>query len=93
MQACHYPDRNVNNNREDNLCWGTPETNQRHRREHGTHMSGVKCPWTKITKARAKRMLVLWKSGEYRQKELMAIFEVSEATIKKVCQGRHWTSR
>ena len=42
-QARHFPDRDTNNNRLENLSWATPLANQRDRDVHGTHnRRGVK---------------------------------------------------
>ena len=35
MEACHYPDPCTNNNRLDNLMWGTRKENMSHRKLHG----------------------------------------------------------
>ncbi len=40
MEACHFPDRDVHNNRVDNLRWGTRSDNVQDMITHGTFRSG-----------------------------------------------------
>lgn len=42
MQCCHYPDRDPQNNRLENLMWGTVAENCSHKHEHGTSNIGKK---------------------------------------------------
>lgn len=46
MEVCHYPDRDVTDNRPDNLRYGTKRQNQIDSMEHGTHKETRKthCP-------------------------------------------------
>jgi len=58
MQTRHL-DGDKNNNRPDNLCWGTPEENQEDARRHGSHLSGEDNPMNvypdSVVKALRKR--------------------------------------
>ncbi len=44
MEACHFPDRNPENNRISNLRWDTKAANQADRIIHGTDCRGSKSP-------------------------------------------------
>lgn len=46
MEVRHWPDRDVTNNRPENLCYGTKRDNQLDSMKHGTHkeLRKTKCP-------------------------------------------------
>ncbi len=60
-ECCHFPDRDVKNNKLSNLFWGSRKENQSHRLIHGTDVRGEKNYAHKITKEQAitiKKMLL-----------------------------------
>jgi hypothetical protein len=60
-ECCHFPDRDVKNNKLSNLFWGSKKENQSHRLIHGTDVRGEKNYAHKITKEQAvtiKKMLL-----------------------------------
>ncbi len=98
MQARHFPDRDKANNRLANLSWGTQEENSTDKVIHGTSLIGRKRPDMqgekscqavlndeKVLQARA-----MWKSGNYLQRELAAIFGMSKSGIQKILNGGSW---
>lgn len=60
MQACHYPNRDGTDNRLTNLMWGTPETNQSHRKQQGTHNSGTLNRNAKLSREQVHEIRVLY---------------------------------
>lgn len=49
QEVCHFPDEDVDNNRPDNLRWGTRRENMMDRVFHGTSNRGERCGSVKMT--------------------------------------------
>lgn len=61
--ACHYPDRDLSNNRSDNLIWATHLENIRHKIEHGTERRGDGHPRAKHSERQLLQALRLRGQG------------------------------
>lgn len=80
---------NSHDNRIENLTAATPVENNRHKRDHGTHLFGSRSPAARLTEAnvraiqRAQQKLIPgW--------ILAAYFNVSQATISNILRRKVW---
>jgi hypothetical protein len=88
-QACHFPDRNLLNNRIDNLRWDTPKANQKDRIIHGTDARGEKNHQAKLSEEEVVRMRTMRNQGT-KIKDLAQRFKVSQSLVVHICTGRSW---
>lgn len=80
---------NSHDNRCDNLTAATPVENNRHKRDHGTHLFGSRSPHSKLTEANVRSI------QRAQQKFipgwiLAAYFGVSQATISNILRRKVW---
>lgn len=87
-QGCHL-DGNVDNNRLENLAWGTAKTNAQHRRLHGTNAEGARAGLSKLTDniVRELRQETL---GRGSIAHLARRYGVNWTTVKNVLGRKTW---
>lgn len=89
MEARHG-DGNKENNRADNLEWGTPKENQADRLKHGTDARGEKHKNSKLISSQVKEIKNLLKQGDLSQYAIAELFNVSRSTILSIHRGVNW---
>ncbi len=91
MIACHFPDRNRLNCSPDNLMWGTRQTNEEHRRIHGTSL-GENNPAAKLTITDVRAIREKFDRQVVKNKMLLAReHQVTPRTIKLIVERRLWS--
>lgn len=83
MEVCHG-DGDKQNNRPENLRWGTREENMADKKLHGTHR-----PKRKLDRNRAEAVRVMAKSG-LSSPTIAGVFGVTASNISMVLSGRTW---
>lgn len=93
MQACHFPDRNVLNNRIKNLMWGTPKLNSEHSKIHGTHTSfpGSKNPAAKLVLEDIREIRRMRKTG-MTYTSIAKKFKVTVPHVWRIVHYEVWSS-
>jgi hypothetical protein len=91
----HFPDRNPNNNRLENLSYDTYSQNQIDRVAHGTDSrgerhSGAKVSEEQVREIRKRYKPGRWKPGKLTRKQLASEYKVKRVTIDKILSGEHW---
>ncbi len=77
---CRHLDGNAKNNRLENLCWDTPQNNQRDKLEHGTDSRDILGNSHKL-RYQIGELYEMWKSDEYTTRELAEMFQVTIAAV------------
>ncbi len=99
MQACHYPDRDPNNCRLENLRWDTPYNNSQDKWKHGTVLFGESHPLAKMTYALASkiredvfaaRAANNGKTPRGLTKSLSRTHKVDRTLIQRIVSGKRW---
>lgn len=94
MECRHYPDRDPNNNRLDNLSYCTKKQNALDRIEHGTSKAnrpqGDNHPNSRLTVEKVIRLRKMWKSGRYTAKALGEFFGVSTYAAHAAATYKNW---
>ncbi len=80
---CRHLDGNNQNNRLDNLCWGTPSENQHDRRRHGTN--GVK-----LCKEQVRIIFHAYHDGAYTQEEIAKAFGITPSHVSLIAKKKTW---
>lgn len=90
-QVCHFPDRNKENCRLDNLIYGTPKENSSHREIHGTTAKEETNGMNKLTLSQCKEIFdtPIIKNLE----EIAKAFGVSTSVICRIKNKKHWSSK
>lgn len=88
-KECRHLDGCKDNNRLDNLAWGTNAENTQDKIKHGTANTGEACGWSKLTEDNVKLIRVLHASGQSK-KSLGRMFSVTPTAIFNICTGRSW---
>ena len=83
----NHKDGNKLNNNADNLEWVTNQENRNHAVEHGLHLQGEACSWSKLT---AKAVKFIREHTEYDSKELAEMFGVSSSHIRQIRRNETW---
>jgi|14_taG_2_1085336.scaffolds.fasta_scaffold09623_3 hypothetical protein len=89
LHACHL-DGNPENNRADNLAWGTPQENNRHKFDHGTVARGEDVGGSVLTETCVHIMRAMWRTGDYSLSEIAGAFGVIKTTAHHAVSGRNW---
>lgn len=87
MEACHW-DGNSKNNRIDNLRWDTRKNNHIDKQRHGTNNAGQDNPMSATGRERRYLVKADWESGKYTLADLSTKFDMNEADIVKLLNGK-----
>jgi hypothetical protein len=91
MLARHFPERDIWNNRLENLRWGTQKQNSADRWPQGTVQLGSNHPRSIFTEQQVIKIRELFATGKYTQKQLAKQFNCSISAIKGIWRRRIWT--
>lgn len=80
-------DGEPDNNRPENLCWGTVKENAADRVLHGTQTYGEDHPGSKLSDKQRDQMKTMWTQG-MRQREIAEVFGVAKSLVRYTL-GRH----
>ena len=83
----NHKDGNKLNNSVDNLEWVSNMENRQHAVKNLLHLSGEKCPWSKITK---KDVDFIRENKQYTAKQISEMFNISMSNVRTIRQGRSW---
>ena len=89
---CRHLDGNPENNRLENLKWGTHKENVADSKRHGTLQQGSRHCNAKITEKDAISIRLLYASGRYSQRDLAKWFGLSQTAIKDITTRKNWKS-
>jgi hypothetical protein len=89
MEACHFPDRDKENNRLTNLRWDTKKANSADSVLHGTARYGSKVHNAKLTEEKVRDVLLRLRFGES-PLALAKEYGVSDGTIHFIKNGTTW---
>ncbi len=90
MEARHFPDRDRNNNRANNLRWGTKLENAADKHKDGTMVRGEMVKVGKLTAEKVREIRRLHNTGEYSQEELAEMFEIAQTGISCIVRRKTW---
>ncbi len=88
---CRHLDGNSQNNRLDNLCWGTPKEDAEDKRRHGTLLVGSKNHASKLSYEIAEEMRRLYATGDYKQSDIASMFGVTQSAVSAVVLRLRWS--
>ncbi len=91
MECRHFPDRDPQNNRLDNLRWDTLSANKADRKVHGTTPRGEKNARSRLTEADVLFIRARYASGGESQLALATAYGVCPSTISSLILRRTWT--
>lgn len=83
----NHKDGNKFNNSKDNLEWVTNQENRDHAVEHNLHLSGDRCPYSKLTSEKVK---CIRDHPDTDDSLFAALYNVSIYTIRDARQMRCW---
>ncbi len=97
-EACHFPDRDIKNNRLDNLRWGTKKENAADREAHGTtyHVKPEQMPRgeshanSKLTDDIVRKIRTDIKNG-LPQRHIAKKYGVGQPHISKIYRNEIWS--
>lgn len=89
-ELTRHLDGNKDNNRLDNLKYGTLEENTEDSIKHGSIPIGSKNGQAKLNEEKVLRIIELYSTGNFFQKELAEEFEISQVVISKIVTGTSW---
>jgi predicted XRE-type DNA-binding protein len=90
MQCRHFPDRNVENNRIENISWGTPHQNVRDKKTHGTILAGESHHFSRLSEQEVVRIREEYSTGMFMQHELATEYGVTQTEVSHIVCGRSW---
>ena len=85
----NHKDGNKLNNCVDNLEWVTNMQNRQHAVKNLLHLSGEKCPWSKLTQ---KDVDYIRENKHYTAKQIAEQFNVSVSQIRAIRRNKSWKS-
>jgi hypothetical protein len=89
MIARHFPDNNPQNNKLENLSWGTHKQNQNDRKIHGTSNQGEKAHFAKLTASQVREIRKLRMEG-LSCKKISEMFRMHSTNIWQIVTRRSW---
>jgi len=87
---CRHLDGNRQNNKLENLCWGTVLENRFDSIRHGTCCAGEKHGMAKLTPFLVRMIRNWYATGLVTYKELSKLFDVSDTNIGYIVRKEHW---
>lgn len=87
--VCHLDDNKLNNVA-DNLIWGSPQDNMRHKVERGRSLVGSKNPRALLNDVNVRTIRRLYQEKCHSQAELALLFGVNQTQISRIVRGEHW---
>ena len=87
---CRHLDGNKENNRLDNLCWGTPKENQADRRKHGTDSRGITHGMSKLCEEQVRVIFQAYHDGYYTQREIAKAFGIAQTLVSAISKKSIW---
>lgn len=90
LEQVNHKDGNKNNNAVENLEWVSNQTNRTHAVENGLHLSGEKCPWSKLD---WEKVNYIRENPQIPIKELAGKFNVSDTTIRDAKNFKTWKQK
>lgn len=91
QETRHFPDRNIENNRPENLSWATHAENLADKFIHGTNLCGEKCHFAKLTRDKAIQIHRLSWAG-VRNKDIAEQVGTSRPTVSLILAFKTWKS-
>jgi len=91
MEACHFPDRDVTNNRLENLRWDTHLANQQDKIIHGTSSKGEKNCKAKVTEDIVRKIRSEYIPGITPRKQLAEKYGIHRDSISAIVKKRTWS--
>lgn len=85
----NHKDGNKLNNCVDNLEWVTNMQNRQHAVKNLLHLSGERCPWSKLTQ---KDVDYIRENKHYTAKQIAEKFNVSVSQIRAIRRNESWKS-
>lgn len=93
MEGCHN-DGVRTNNHVDNLRWDSRSENAKDKVRHGTAANlfdrGERHPQSKLTAQNVRTIVYLYRTGEFKQKEIGNIYGVEQQTISGIVNKKIW---
>ena len=87
LPQVNHKDGDKTNNNSDNLEWVTNQKNRDHAIEHGLHLVGEKCPWSKLTE---KQVDFIRLHTEINSREMAEIFGISDSHVREIRRNESW---
>lgn len=88
--VCCHGDGNKENNRVDNLRWGTVKENCADTVRHGNSMRGEKNHTARLNTEKVIAIKTLYNKTKATHKDLASLFDVHTSTVKDITSGRTW---
>jgi len=93
---CRHLDGNPENNKLENLKWGTSKENSKDRKIHGNwsngNRQGSRNPMSKLNEIQVKIIKYLLKTNILKQKEIAKVFGVKDTIISQIKHNKRWRS-
>lgn len=84
-------DGDKTNNCLSNLAWGLPIENAGDKKRHGTTLAGALSPKAKATEETVRKIRALYATGLVSQSEIGCLFNLSKATVQRMCAGQTYS--
>ncbi len=91
---CRHLDGNRQDNRLDNLCWGTRSENVmdtiQHGRNNTLYKKGIKHPNSILTEQDVRMIVYMYRTGEFTQQEIGGIYDTARSNVSAILNKRNW---
>jgi predicted XRE-type DNA-binding protein len=89
---CRHLDGNPENNRVDNLCWGTRSENAQDSMKHGTFVNnnGSRSYAAKVSDKQIVQIRKLTEERKLTQREIGELFNLNQSEISRIKTKKRW---
>jgi len=87
---CRHLNGNPQDNRVENLAWGTSAENGQDIIRHGTVMRGEQQWLSKLAEQDVRMIIYMYRTGLFTQKEIASQYRISKTTVGNIIRKKTW---
>ena len=89
-EESRHLDGNKQNNRLDNLCWGTHQENMTDKLVHGSVPCGIQHSLAKLTEQNVRMIIYMYRTGLFTMREIALQYGITAPLVNNILKRKTW---